>query len=141
MWQPWSILENMYLHVLADINQTKGSLWNYCLHTRWTSKVATPRMVVFPEGLSLSENNLSRVDSLMLTSYEGNNCFLLYPNYSKMFNTWMFCFVEDNKIISSIEKTITETNWKKRIFSTLPIVRGCSPGDNLLSPSTIYMFG
>jgi hypothetical protein len=65
-------------------------------------------MVVFPEGLSLSENNLSRVDSLMLTSYEGNNCLLLYPNYSKMFNTSMFCFVEDNKIISAIENTITE---------------------------------
>jgi hypothetical protein len=34
-------------------------------------------------------------------------------------------------------------NWtgKKRIFNTLPVVRGCRPGDNLLSPSTLYMIG
>jgi len=30
----------------------------------------------FPEGFSLRENNLERVDNLMFTSYEGNNCFI-----------------------------------------------------------------
>ena len=33
---------------------------------------------------------------------------LLYRNYSKMFNTGIFCFAEDNKKIPSIENTITE---------------------------------
>jgi hypothetical protein len=56
-----------------------------------------------------------------------------------MFMTWMFCFVEDNKIISGIEKTITETDWK--MFNIVPIARGCRLGDNLLSSSTLYMFG
>jgi hypothetical protein len=28
----------------------------------------------------------------------------------------MFCFVEDNKIISAIENTITEQDWKKKDF-------------------------
>jgi hypothetical protein len=31
--------------------------------------------------------------------------------------TWMFCFAEDNKIISGIENTITEPDWKIRIIS------------------------
>ena len=38
------------------------------------------------------ENNFSKVDNLMFTSYEGNSCFiipkltvLLYRSYSKMF--------------------------------------------------------
>jgi hypothetical protein len=29
----------------------------------------------------------------------------------------------------------------KRISSALPVVRGCRPSDNVLSPSTLYMFG
>jgi hypothetical protein len=62
----------------------------------WTSKV-----VVSP-----------RIYNLMFTSYEGINCF-----YSQMFMTWMFCFAENNKIISGIENTITETDWKIRIVS------------------------
>jgi len=37
----------------------------------------------------------------MFTSYEGNLTVLLYLNYLKMFKTLRFCFVEDNKIISS----------------------------------------
>ena len=62
----------------------------------WTSKV-----VVSP-----------RIDNLMFTWYEGINCF-----YSRMFMTWIFCFAEDNKIISGIENTITEPDWKIRIVS------------------------
>ena len=51
---------------------------------------------------------------------------LLYQNYSKMFKTSLVCFVVDNKIISSIENTITEPDWKKTpIFNTFPVVRGC----------------
>ena len=54
----------------------------------------------------------------------------------------MFCFAEDNKIISGMKNTITEQDWKKtRIFNAIAMVRGCRPGDNLLSPSTFYMFG
>jgi hypothetical protein len=36
---------------------------------------------------------------LMITSY-----VLLYRIYSKISKTWLFCFVEDNKIISCIIK-------------------------------------
>ena len=41
-----------------------------------------------------------------------------------MFVVWMFCFADDNKIISGIENTITEQDRKKtrRIFNTLPVV-------------------
>ena len=28
--------------------------------------------------------------------------------------TWMFCFAEDNKLISGTENTITELDWKKK---------------------------
>jgi hypothetical protein len=45
----------------------------------------------------------------------------------------MFCFVEDEKIISGFRK--------KPVFKTLTVVMGCRPGDNLLSPSMSYMFG
>jgi hypothetical protein len=30
----------------------------------------------------------------------------------------MFCFLEDNKIISAIENAITQSDWKKNRFST-----------------------
>jgi hypothetical protein len=39
------------------------------------------RVVVFPEGFSQSENKLSTVDSLMFTSYEGNNRFIIPKQY------------------------------------------------------------
>ena len=55
----------------------------------------------FPRGFNQSENNLSRVDNLMFTSYEFKAItVLLHRNYSKLFMTWMFCFAEDNNIIS-----------------------------------------
>ena len=50
------------------------------------------------------------VANLMFTSYEENNCFIL-PKVLKNVET-MFYFVVDNKIISGIENTITEQNWK-----------------------------
>jgi hypothetical protein len=31
-----------------------------------------------------------------------------------MFIAWMFCFLEDNKIISAIENAITQSDWKKK---------------------------
>jgi hypothetical protein len=43
---------------------------------------------------------------------------------------------EDNKIISCIKNANTEQN-KKQIFHTLPVVRGCLQGDNLLTPFTV----
>jgi len=36
---------------------------------------------------------------------------LLYRNYPKMFISWMFCFAEE--LISGIENTIMEPDWKK----------------------------
>jgi hypothetical protein len=54
---------------------------------------------------------------------------------------WTFCSVEDNKIISCFRKYICGTGVKKkRIFNILSVVRGCRPGDNLLSLSMLYMF-
>jgi hypothetical protein len=50
------------------------------------------------------------VANLMFTSYEENNCFIL-PKVLKNVEI-MFYFVVDNKIISGIENTITEQNWK-----------------------------
>ena len=45
---------------------------------RWTLKVVNSRVGVFLKGFfSLRENNLSRVDNLMFTSYEGNNYFII----------------------------------------------------------------
>jgi hypothetical protein len=93
------------------ISSMAMTLYNYCLHMRWTSKIINTRVVIFSKGFSPSENHLSRVDNLMFTSYEGNDCFII-PKLKK-----------------------------KRIFNTLPVVRDCRPGDNLLSPSTLYMFG
>ena len=72
------------------------TIYNYCFHMRWTSKVVT----------------LSRFDNLMFTSSEGNNCFII-PN---IFKTWMFYFVEDNKIIFGFKKYNCETGLKKRDF-------------------------
>jgi hypothetical protein len=38
----------------------------------------------------------------MLTSYEGNDCFIIPKTTLRCLKTVMFCFVEDNKIISDI---------------------------------------
>jgi hypothetical protein len=86
---------------------------NFYLRMRWTSEVVNPRMVVFPEGFSWRENNLSRVLTTWCSPYMKAITVLLYQNYSKMFITWMFSFAEDNKIISGIENTMSEQEWKK----------------------------
>jgi len=44
---------------------------------RRTSIVVNLRVVVFHDGFSQRENNLSRVVNLIFTSYEGNNCFTI----------------------------------------------------------------
>ena len=68
-------------------NWYKQTIYNYCLHMRWSSKVVNPRVVVFHEGFSrgwgktcyLSKQPLKGCN-LMFTSYdEGNNCFII-PN-------------------------------------------------------------
>ena len=43
---------------------------------------------------------------------------LLYRNYSRMFISWMFCFVEDNKIISGKKIQLRNRTEKKHRFST-----------------------
>jgi hypothetical protein len=43
----------------------------------------------------------------MLTSYEGNNCFIIPKPLYDVYNLNIL-FAEDNKIISGIENTITE---------------------------------
>jgi hypothetical protein len=42
----------------------------------------------------------------------------------------MYCFVEDNKIISGFRKCICGSGIKKGIFNTLPVVMGYRPGNN-----------
>jgi len=41
----------------------------------------------------------------------------------KMFKTWIFCSVEDNKIISTFRKYNCRTRLKKKISNSLPVVR------------------
>ena len=54
----------------------------------------------------------------------------------------MFCFAEDNNIISGLRKYNCGIGLKKtRILNTLLVVRSCKPGDNLLSPTMLYIFG
>ena len=73
------------------------------------------------------------IDNVLFHPHMKAITVLLYQNYSKMFNTWMFCFTEDNKRIPGIENTITEPNWKKDFQHT-----SCCQE---LLPSTLYMFG
>ena len=39
------------------------------------------------------------------------------------------------------EKIQLRTRTEKKMYNILPVVSGCRPGDNLLSPSTLYIFG
>jgi hypothetical protein len=57
------------------------------------------------------------VANLMFTSYEDNTCFII-PKVFKNVEIF-FVFVLDNKIISGIEDTITEPDWKKHICTNL----------------------
>ena len=83
------------------------------------------------EGFSPRENNLSRVDNLMFTSYEGHNCFiipkLLYDVYD--LNVY-FCRRQQNNF-----------QYRKYNYGTgFLVLRDCRQDDNLLPPSTLYMF-
>ena len=50
-------------------------------------------------------------------------------------------FWRRQQIISGIENIFTELDWKQKlIFNTLPVVGSCRPGDNLLFPSTLYIY-
>ena len=57
-------------------------------------------VVVLPEGF--------KGDNLMFTSCEGNNCFIIQKLFQDDYNLNGFFSPEDNKIISGIQKTITE---------------------------------
>ena len=93
----------------------RGTIYNYCLHMRWTSKYVKP-----------SRKTTSRGLTTWCSPHMKAVTVLLYRNYSKMFITWMFCFVEDNKIISSLENFIKKKK-KKKDFNTPPVVMGCLP--------------
>ena len=108
-------------------------------------EVVNPSWVFSHEGFIHKENNLSRIDNLMFASYEGNNCSII-PKLLCMFKTcqhmWishsdactkrfdstilsysliilhMFCFVEDNKIISSLRFNYGTGMKRKKGFST-----------------------
>lgn len=89
-------------------------------------EVVNPRIVEIREDFRPRENNLSRVDHLTLTSYEGNTCFaipkLLLRCLKKLLN--IFCFIEDNNNSSGLVNTITEPELK----TELPCVGGCMFG-------------
>ena len=118
----------------------KCILYNYCLHMRWTSTVINSRIVVLPEGFSPRGHNFWGLKTWCSPHMKAITC-LLYRNYSKMFITWMFCFVEDNKIISGQKYNYGTGLKKTQIFNTLPVVGDFRLGDNLLSPSTLYILG
>ena len=90
--------------------RSQHTLCNYCLRMRWTSKVVNTRDLVRCKTTSEKLTTWCSPHMKAIT-------VLLYRNYSMIFMTWMFCFTEDNKIISRIENTITETDWTKNGFS------------------------
>ena len=44
----------------------------------------------------------------------------------RCFKSWMFCLIEDNKVISGIVKTITESDWKTRAHGLQCSTEKCS---------------
>jgi hypothetical protein len=62
--------------------------------------------------METKEKYISRVDNLTFISYDGNNRFILPKLLLRCLKTWMFCFVEDNKVISGIVKEIQLRNAK-----------------------------
>ena len=90
------------------------------------------------ECFSQRENNLTRVENSRFTSYEVNNGFIIQKLHKDVYNL-NFCFAEVNKIIYGIIKYndgikpgFSPHFWLSRVVDR--------PGDNLLSPSTLYMF-
>lgn len=63
------ICGQFYQHISPDM--PCDTLYNYCPHMRWISKVVNSRVVDFPK-----DNNLSRVGNVMFISYEGINYFI-----------------------------------------------------------------
>ena len=76
--------------------------------------------------METKEKYISRVDNLMFISYDGNNRFILPKLLLRCLKTWMFCFVEDDKVIAGIVKEIqlrNRTDRKKQISNPFPVVR------------------
>ena len=66
---------------------------------------------------------------------------LLYETILKCLQlTWIFFFRRKQNNFR-YRKYNYGTRLKKKGFITHPVVRGCRPGNNLLSPSSLYMFG
>ena len=82
------------------------STWNFFIFAQM-SYALLPSYEVNIE--SCQENNLSRVDNLMFTSYEGNNYFI---------KTWMFCFSRRQQNNFWYKKKNYGTGLKKNGFST-----------------------
>jgi hypothetical protein len=101
---------------------------------RWTSKVVNLRVVVFYDGFNQSENNLSRVDNLMFTSYMNTLNYFIIPKLLKVvyYLNLLFCRRLQNNFWKKIynyrtglkkniqlqnrtekEYTITEPDWKR----------------------------
>ena len=97
-------------HISRAISTVHVVLYNNCLHMRWTLKVVNPR--------ALAQGKItSQWSTTWCSSHMKAITISLNWNYSNMFITWMFCFAEDNKIISGIENTIMEPDWKKHGIS------------------------
>jgi len=111
-------------NLITNLKLIVASITIYCyyLHMRWTSKVVNLWVVVFPMALTWWKTT-SRGLTSWCSPHMKAITVLLYWNHPKMFITWVFCFAEDNKIISGIENTFTELDGKKKlIFNTLPVV-------------------
>ena len=83
---------------------------NYCLHVdsyEVNIERCQPEGGCFPQGLTIRCS--PHMKAIIV---------LLYGNYSKVFKTWIFCFLENNKRISIVENTVTELAWKTNLFST-----------------------
>jgi hypothetical protein len=112
-------------HISRAISTVHVVLYNNCLHMRWTLKVVNAR--------ALAQGKItSQWSTIWCSSHMKAITISLNWNYSNMFITWMFCFAEDNKIISGIENTIMEPDWKNTEFQYTSSCQG-------LSPSTLYM--
>ena len=121
---------------MANTNEHWIIIYNHCLHR----KLSTLERL-FSLGLKSSVKTTSRG----LTTW----CSPHMKAITVYFNTWIFCFAEDSKIISGIENTLTESYWKKNWFSThfrfsKVVDRAttcCSPRDNLfISLYIIYLW-
>jgi hypothetical protein len=108
-------------HISRAISTVHVVLYNNCLHMRWTLKVVNPR--------ALAQGKItSQWSTTWCSSHMKAITISLNWNYSNMFITWMFCFAEDNKIISGIENTIMEPDWKNMEFQHTSSCQGLLTG-------------